>query len=309
MSMTFLKRTIRRFKKDNKGSALIVCIIILLFVSILSTIILYMAGVNYRMKKAELNTKISFYTGEEPLERMQSNLIVPLSEAMNEAYALTNAHYADLGSVESRRRYFYLTFYEKLEDIMIKNYCGSGTSLGSSGELIDNSTLIKNMMHNLTYSNETMTNGIPIADIYVNDGSIITASSEYDSNPIKFINMLSSMGYFDGNTDGSPRAYLCITDSFSTSSAKTNYENFVKLSVTADESGDPETDALADADKCRLVFKNVCVVIVQNGYMSVITTDIAMQFPPIDWGGGSSVSGFANYDIYQLIYYINWKRN
>ena len=75
-----------KIKKDNKGSALIVCIIVLLFVSILATVILYMSGVNYRMKKVDSYSKHAFYSAEEPLERIQSNLLIPISVALNNSY-------------------------------------------------------------------------------------------------------------------------------------------------------------------------------------------------------------------------------
>ncbi len=69
MRMNILSNA-KKINRDNKGSALIVCIIVLLFVSILATVILYMSGVNYRMKKTDMYSKYAFYAAEEPLERM-----------------------------------------------------------------------------------------------------------------------------------------------------------------------------------------------------------------------------------------------
>jgi hypothetical protein len=318
--MKLFKDKIRKIKNDDKGSALIVCIIILLFVSILATVILYMSGINYRMKKAELNTRISFYTGEEPLERIQSNLIVPISETMNNAYAIANTRYMSLATPDDRRRFFYTTYAEQFKDLIISQYGGS--SIGNSGSTITDSALIKNILHNLSYSdiatNGTLTDtGVPISDIYVNDGSIIPDNG-YDENPMGFIETLAGMTdavgdplYFTGNPDGSPRIYLVATGKFDNSGSSHNYDQLVRLSVTSNTSDDPvhPTGTLLDAKLCRIVFKNVCVVLVQNGYTSIITTDIAMEFPPLDWGGGASTSGYCNWQMNKLIYYVNWKRN
>ena len=112
-------KKMQSLKKNNKGSALIVCIIILLFVSILATVILYMSGINYRMKKNEYNTKVTFYSGEIYLERMQSNLVIPVSEAMGNAYMATNSNFLALDGVDNRRSHFYNGFEAQLKDILM----------------------------------------------------------------------------------------------------------------------------------------------------------------------------------------------
>ena len=69
-----LKKLNMNRKKDNRGAALITVVIVLLFISILCTLILYVSAVNYRMKKADYLAKVSFYSSEIPLENMESNL-------------------------------------------------------------------------------------------------------------------------------------------------------------------------------------------------------------------------------------------
>ena len=72
MHMKPSKKKYNSIMYDNKGAALIVCIIVLLFVSILATIILYLSGINYRMKRSDLNNKVTFYESEIPLETMRA---------------------------------------------------------------------------------------------------------------------------------------------------------------------------------------------------------------------------------------------
>ena len=312
IDMRLIFKELKKIKKDNKGSALIVSIIVLLFVSILATVILYMAGVNYRMKKAELNTTISFYSGEETLERFQSNLIVPVSESLNNAYGRANAHYADLGSDDERRRLFYSEFAIDFKKLLIEKY--GGTNIGGSGALDTHTTFIKNMFHNLTYyDNAACDTGIPVADVFLTDGSI-AGSDGYVNDPIGFVDFLASGGYLPGDPTGAGKVYVCIADGFSEpGNADDNFDKFCRLEVTddPDTEADPvhPTGTLVDPKECRMVFKNIAIVYVQNDYRSIITTDLAIQFPPLDWGGGSSTDGYCNWNAYQLMYYVNWKRN
>jgi len=278
----------RSIKNNNKGAALIVAVIVLLFVSILATVILYMSGINYRMKKSDLNTRISFYSAETPLETMQSDLVVPLSYALNKAYMSTNSRYVTFSSADDRRLDFYNEFYDALEDVMIKEY--GGATVGNDGSSLTDGTLIKNMIHNLTYSSETdFNNGVDTSHIFVGEGDIDT---------------ITALGSIPDNFTDVPQIYIVIPDAAATGSASDIYESFVELSVY-------QSGALKGADECRLIFKNVGVVVCQNGYRSIITTDIAMQFPPLDWEGGmgtSTSAGDTSWEVYQLLYYVNWQK-
>ncbi len=321
----------KRIKNDNRGSALIVCIIVLLFVSILATVILYMSGVNYRMKKTDMYSKAAFYSAEEPLERIQSNLIIPVSYAFNESYRVTNSIYDFRADAEHRRREFYTQYALAFRDLMIKQYGGSSTDIGISGESLGDGQLIRNIVHNLIECNNNLTDyntalyyprgvyfipaDIPVTDIYVNNYDGISVPGD---DAMGFINTLAGLPdrgdgqkYFEGNSDGTPRVYICLSTVFDGTSANENYNKLIRLSVTDNNADDPvfPTADLLPEDKCRLLIKNVGVVVVQNGYQSVIVTDIAIQFPPLDWSDGAMTPLYEKFDPYQLIYYINWQKN
>ena len=331
MRMNIISKA-KKINRDNKGSALIVCIIVLLFVSILATVILYMSGVNYRMKKTDMYSKYAFYAAEEPLERMQNNLIIPVSCALNDSYRVTNTIYGFRANATDRRREFYSQYALAFRELMIKQYGGSATAVGVSGESVLDGELIRNIVHNLVACNNTRNDynttleyprdvffipaDIPVSDIYVNDDSILGFAAPTD--PIGFVETLAGVadrgdgqGFFAGNADGTPRAYICISDAFTGSSAKDNYDQFIRLSVTDDPNDDPvfPTATLLPEEKCRLLIKNISVVVVENGYRSVISTDIAIQFPPLDWSDGGMTPKYENFDPYQLIYYVNWQKN
>lgn len=313
-----MKMKSRQLRKlNNTGSAMIVSIIVLLFVSILATLILYMAGVNYRMKRSELNTRISFYSSETTLETMQTNLVVPVSYAFNQAYMKTNSQYLGLGSADDRRMAFYQATYDALEEVLIKQY--GGANIGVSGAHLTNASVIQNIVHNLAYetvtedavTHEIISDGIPVTEIFCNDNSVVTIE-DFTSNPVRFIDKLTDAGRIPDNFTDVPHNYIIIYDNIPLNgTAEDYYESFVELSVT-----DPATGNLLAPDKCRIIFKNIGVVSCQNGYRSYVTTDIAVQFPPLDWNGGGSTTYDINpdvpdvkWDIFQLIYYVNWQKS
>ncbi len=254
-------------KRNNEGSALVVAIVVLLFVSILATIMLYLSGINYRMKKSDLNTRISFYSAETPLETIQSNLVIPLSYTMSKAYMSTNSRYMTFTTADDRRDDFYQTFYDELEDLMITEYGG-----GCAEDIIDE------LLYGSSY---------PVAP-----GHIYCGAGTIDD--------LTSAGAFPDNFTSNPEVYIVLPDALATGASSDMFESFCKL----------HTDS--DPDKCRIEFKNIGVVVCQNGYRSHVTTDIVMQFPPLDWDGGISTSTSfedTKWDVYQLLYYINWEKS
>jgi len=295
----------KQFKNNNNGSALIVCIIVLLFVSILATVILYMSGVNYRMKKNDYQTKKSFYNGETILESMQSNLVIPVSEAMNEGFRMTNTRYLSLGTYDARREDFYKNTYNELKDILLLHYAKSDSIEANNGAMPilpddGNVVFIKNILHNLSGANPT--NGdVPVANIILNNAEVVdyrtyASGSEFVDEILK-----GNQSYF-GTSDN---YYIIDYSQVKTGTLDNNYKAFVELDIY-----EADGTTLKPADKCRILFKNICVVCVHDGYTSIISTDIAVQFPPFDWGDGAAVADTDfNWDVYQLIYYINWKNN
>lgn len=92
-------------KLNDKGSAIITVIVLVTFVSILATTILYAAGMNYYMKATDIKTKESFYDAELALEAIMQDLIEMSDEAAREAYLDTMIHYAVADSATREYNY------------------------------------------------------------------------------------------------------------------------------------------------------------------------------------------------------------
>ena len=92
-----------RIKKlNNRGSSLVVVIIVIAFVSILGTLLLYLSVMNYQMKSNDYKTRVSFYGGEEPLEELRVQMAADMSEVCEKAYMEVMSEYSSLVSSDMR---------------------------------------------------------------------------------------------------------------------------------------------------------------------------------------------------------------
>ncbi len=107
----------RRFfrKLDNSGAALVTAVIVLAFVSILATTIIYLAGSNYRRKLSDRNTRASFYETEEPAEALLAAMTQISSGSIQYAFEHTMRNYSSESSEAARLDAFEASFFEEFE--------------------------------------------------------------------------------------------------------------------------------------------------------------------------------------------------
>lgn len=104
-------------KLNNEGAALILAMVIVLFITVLTSLLLYISGVNYEMKTADYRDRVSFYGAEQPLEELRVILAADVSKAAEAAYKDVFLRYTDLNSEEVRRDEFENLFYNNIEKI------------------------------------------------------------------------------------------------------------------------------------------------------------------------------------------------
>lgn len=73
-------------KLNNAGSAIVTVLVIIAFITILATTILYLAFSNYKMKLTERKAEEQFYLTETTLEEIRANLALLVSQSVEEAY-------------------------------------------------------------------------------------------------------------------------------------------------------------------------------------------------------------------------------
>lgn len=105
-----------RLKKlNNEGAALILAMVIVLFITILTSLLLYVTGINYEMKTADYRTKVSFYGAETPLEELRVQLALDTSEASKKAYKEMLNEFTKYNTADGRAGVFAEKFYENIE--------------------------------------------------------------------------------------------------------------------------------------------------------------------------------------------------
>lgn len=87
-------KKVAKKKLNNSGSAIVTVIVVVAFISILATTILYVSGMNFYMKMTDLHTKESFYEAETALEEIKAFLMTEAAEAGREAYMDVVINYA-----------------------------------------------------------------------------------------------------------------------------------------------------------------------------------------------------------------------
>ena len=274
------KKNNRTGIKDNRGAALITVVIILLFISILCTLVLYISSVNYRMKKADYMAKVSFYSSEIPLETMQTRLVEPASISYSYAMQLTNSKYASYANVNDVKQHFYHYFYDHLVKTLHNTY--------SSGIDINTNDFVKDLMSDLT--------GVPSTQIFTgDDGTYHSFSGD------AFVNTLATANKFVG-ADGMAMTYI-VLPRYNNDGDTCYFNDFITLELE-----DPATHVAYDDDHVRVIFHDIYVVTVENNTTSVIRTDVAVQLPPVDWAGGTGAAGRTEFNANEMIFYVNWQK-
>ncbi len=113
-------------KWDDRGGALITVVVVTAFISILVTIILYAAGMNYYMKNADKKNKDSFYEAEIVMESIKAGLVPEAKAAFQEACKATMITFAGR-SDDDRRVLYNKTFTDTLKTNFDNHVATSGT--------------------------------------------------------------------------------------------------------------------------------------------------------------------------------------
>lgn len=112
-----MKKRFKIKKLNNDGAALIFAILVVMFISILTTILLYVSGMNYEMKMTDYKTQISFYGAEIPLEELRVRLAEDASTAAIDAYKAVMKDYSSLGDGNARTALYKQTFANTLDTL------------------------------------------------------------------------------------------------------------------------------------------------------------------------------------------------
>lgn len=126
----------KKFRRDNRGSSLVVVIVIVAFISILATILLYMSGSNFIMKKTDQNNKANFYKAETAMEEIKAGLVLLASEASNEAYVDAMVEYS-VDDSYTRYSIYQQRYFEELQSLLADKVSAQGDFGGYITSLVE----------------------------------------------------------------------------------------------------------------------------------------------------------------------------
>ena len=89
-----MKKAEHRLKLNNTGAALVTVIVVIAFISVMVTVLLYSSGINTYMKTTDMKIKNNFYSTEIPLEQIRSLLVDVAGDAYEKTYKEAIASYA-----------------------------------------------------------------------------------------------------------------------------------------------------------------------------------------------------------------------
>lgn len=112
--------TAKQRKQSNSGSAIVTVLVVVTFITILATIMLYVSGSNFQMKVADYRTKESFYYAETPVEEFRAQLVEDVQDAFIKAYAGVISEYST-GKADAEDKYNRL-FCKEMNEIWAQRY-------------------------------------------------------------------------------------------------------------------------------------------------------------------------------------------
>ena len=101
---------------DDRGSALLTVILVVSFLTILATTLLYITGMNFQIKQMDYRNKKNFYTSEESIETIRARILEDASKAASEAYNDVSKDFVSYGSKDVRTLSYNTCFVTRLQE-------------------------------------------------------------------------------------------------------------------------------------------------------------------------------------------------
>jgi hypothetical protein len=162
-----------RLKKNNKGSTIVLVLVVMTLVGIFATVALWLSLNNFQMKITNQNVTDSFYSAEAVLDQIKAGLQNQVSEAYTEAYSELLNNYTNLSTDDDRATAFGNRFVSKLQSDL--KYSDGTTTIDNSCslQLLENyvSASLKNAGNCKIYSADGSANFCLTSTVYDGDNA------------------------------------------------------------------------------------------------------------------------------------------
>lgn len=232
----------KQLHKDDRGSALAMIIVIIAFIAILASVLMFASYAGYRMRLVDKQGKNTFYTAETVLDEINVGLQKEVSAALSVAYEEIMTNYATEKSANDRNVQFRDLYFKKLQERL---QMGSGDPHDPDwpvipGEMPDPTRYSIGRLRSYLSSPE---------------------SKGDESDPDK----IGSREAFeeDGATWGA---------------------------IVESDLDDPTLSYILDKNNNRILLKDLRVSYInQNGYVSIISTDIRIDLPDFNFAQSAAM--------------------
>lgn len=168
-------------KKNNKGSAFVMVLIILAIVGILAAVSMWVSLVNYQMKLTDIKVKNNFYSAESVLDQICVGLQSDVSFAYERAYKTVSTFYVEMSDAERKVEF---------EKIYLKEL---KRRLKATDDVTDMSYQIEKL-RGYVYQNLQDGHQLPYAQIQVVDRPECRAKNDKDGRMITYDNHIELKG-------------------------------------------------------------------------------------------------------------------
>ncbi len=107
--------------RDDRGSAMVMVIVIIAFVAILASVLMFLSFSGYQMRAADRRTKDNFYTAETVLDEINVGLQGEISESLAKAYSEVMNNFALYRSANARNKALHEMYYKELQERLQKS--------------------------------------------------------------------------------------------------------------------------------------------------------------------------------------------
>lgn len=105
----------RKFHQDNRGGAMAMVLIIIAFISLLASVLMFAAYGGYQMRIVDRQGTDNFYSAETVLDEINAGLQIEVSNALAKSYEQVMVNYALYETAEKRSEAFYNVYFEELK--------------------------------------------------------------------------------------------------------------------------------------------------------------------------------------------------
>ncbi len=102
--------------RDDKGSAMVMIIVIIAFIAILVSVLMFVSFSGYQMRAVDRRGKDNFYTAETVLDEINVGLQGEISEALSKAYSEVMNNFALYKSANARNKALHEIYYKDLQE-------------------------------------------------------------------------------------------------------------------------------------------------------------------------------------------------